>query len=230
MGLKKYGILSSFPGRRRTYFRNIGRFPKRQGFPSATAGDNLRQREKQPCLKSRCPRAVQMITLRPGSHAYRLLLLLAICGEYPHRSLHLLGSIRTLEELVRRLEVVQHFRTPAGADLGSCKMLTTSGKGNRRTIRLYKSALPLLQALHPAAPPGSPRLVSDSHRRTPFLWKRKPCGKESPRCGISGGLYGSRRGDASLLAAAPSETGDSAGCAGMCLLLYGKIRQATGQH
>ena len=55
-----------------------------------------------------------MITLRPGSHAYRLLLLLAICGEYPHRSLHLLGSIRTLEELVRRLEVVQHFRTPAG--------------------------------------------------------------------------------------------------------------------
>ena len=90
-----------------------------------------------------------MITLRPGSHAYRLLLLLAICGEYPHRSLHLLGSIRTLEELVRRLEVVQHFRTPAGADLGSCKMLTTSGKGNRRTIRLYKSALPLLQALHP---------------------------------------------------------------------------------
>ena len=76
-----------------------------------------------------------MITLRPGSHAYRLLLLLAICGEYPHRSLHLLGSIRTLEELVRRLEVVQHFRTPAGADLGSCKMLTTSGKGNRRTIR-----------------------------------------------------------------------------------------------
>ena len=82
-----------------------------------------------------------MITLRPGSHVWRLLLLLAICGEYPYRSLHLLGSVRTLEELVRRLEVVQHFRTPAGADLGACKMLTTSGRGNRRTIRLYKSAL-----------------------------------------------------------------------------------------
>ena len=54
-----------------------------------------------------------MITLRPGSHVWRLLLLLAICGEYPYRSLHLLGSVRTLEELVRRLEVVQHFRTPA---------------------------------------------------------------------------------------------------------------------
>lgn len=31
-----------------------------------------------------------MITLRPGSHVWRLLLLLAICGEYPYRSLHLL--------------------------------------------------------------------------------------------------------------------------------------------
>lgn len=92
-----------------------------------------------------------MITLRTGSHVYQLLLMLGICGEYPYRSLHLLGSDRTLEDLVRRLEIVQHFRTPAGADLGSCKMLTTSGRGERRTIRLYKSALPLLQAIHPAA-------------------------------------------------------------------------------
>ena len=33
-----------------------------------------------------------MITLRPGSHVWRLLLLLAICGEYPYRSLHLLEN------------------------------------------------------------------------------------------------------------------------------------------
>ena len=45
-----------------------------------------------------------MITLRPGSHVYRLLLLLAIAGEYPMRSLHLLGSSRTLEDLVHRLD------------------------------------------------------------------------------------------------------------------------------
>ena len=92
-----------------------------------------------------------MITLRPGSHVYRLLLLLAIAGEYPMRSLHLLGSSRTLEDLVHRLGHVQDFRTSTGADLGSCKMITTSGRGERRTIRLYKSALPLLQTLHPAA-------------------------------------------------------------------------------
>ena len=92
-----------------------------------------------------------MITLRPGSHAYRLLLVLAVSGEYPMRSLHLLGSSRTLEDTVRRLEHVQQFRSPAGADLGSCKMLTTSGRGDWRTIRLYKGAIPLLQAIHPAA-------------------------------------------------------------------------------
>ena len=92
-----------------------------------------------------------MITLRSGSHAYRLLLVLAVTGEYPMRSLHLLGSSRTLEDTVRRLENVQRFRLPSGADLGSCKMLTTSGRGDRRTIRLYKGALPLLQAIHPAA-------------------------------------------------------------------------------
>ena len=92
-----------------------------------------------------------MITLRSGSHAHRLLLVLAVTGEYPMRSLHLLGSSRTLEDTVRRLENVQRFRSPSGADLGSCKMLTTSGRGDRRTIRLYKGALPLLQAIHPAA-------------------------------------------------------------------------------
>ena len=79
-----------------------------------------------------------MITLRSGSHAHRLLLVLAVTGEYPMRSLHLLGSSRTLEDTVRRLENVQRFRT-------------TSGRGDRRTIRLYKGALPLLQAIHPAA-------------------------------------------------------------------------------
>lgn len=92
-----------------------------------------------------------MITLRPGSHAYRLLLLLSAAGEFPTRSLHLLGSVRTLEALVHRLEQPQRFRAEDGTALGCCKMLTVSGKRDRRTIRLYKNALPLLTALHPAA-------------------------------------------------------------------------------
>lgn len=92
-----------------------------------------------------------MITLRPGSHAYRILLLLSAAGEFPTRSLHLLGSVRTLDSLTHRLAQTQQFRTATGADLGSCKMLTISGRRDRRTIRLYKNALPLLDVLHPDA-------------------------------------------------------------------------------
>lgn len=92
-----------------------------------------------------------MITLRPSSQAYSLLHILSTAGEFPARSLHLLGSVRSLESLVHRLEHVQQFRTAAGADLGSCKMLCVSGRRERRTIRLYKNALPLLNQLHPNA-------------------------------------------------------------------------------
>ena len=92
-----------------------------------------------------------MITLRPGSHAYRLLLLLSAAGEFPTRSMRLLGSVRSLEALVYRLEHTQQFRNESGANLGSCKMLSVSGKRDRRTIRFHKTALPLLNTLHPAA-------------------------------------------------------------------------------
>lgn len=43
-----------------------------------------------------------MLTLRPGSQAFLLVSLLAVTGEFPLRSLHLLGSERVLRELVRR--------------------------------------------------------------------------------------------------------------------------------
>ena len=92
-----------------------------------------------------------MLTIRPGHHVYRLLQLLSAAGEFPTGSLHLLGNVRSYEALVHRLETVQQFRDEAGADLGSCKLLTVSGRRDRRTIRLYKGALPLLKILHPAA-------------------------------------------------------------------------------
>lgn len=92
-----------------------------------------------------------MITLRPGSHVYRLMLVLAAVGEFPARSLRLLGNERSYGALVNRLGAVQQFRSEDGVDLGCYKLLTVSGKGEMRTIHLSKSALPLLQTLHPAA-------------------------------------------------------------------------------
>lgn len=67
------------------------------------------------------------------------------------RSLRLLGNERSYEALIRRLMTVQQFRTEGGDDLGSYKLLTVSGKGDRRTLRLHKNGLPLLSQLHPAA-------------------------------------------------------------------------------
>lgn len=92
-----------------------------------------------------------MITLRPGSHTYRILSLLAAAGEFPTGSLQLLGSGRSLDALVSRLEKPQQFRTENGTELGTYKLLTVSGKRELRTIRLYRRALPLLKEIHPAA-------------------------------------------------------------------------------
>lgn len=92
-----------------------------------------------------------MLTFRPASHVCRLLQLLSAAGEFPTRSLHLLGNERSYEALVRRLMTVQQVRTEDGADLGNYKLLTVSGKGDRRTIRIHKNGLPLLSQLHPAA-------------------------------------------------------------------------------
>lgn len=93
-----------------------------------------------------------MIQLRPGSHVYCLMLVLAAVGEFPTRSLGLLGNERSYVALVHRLETVQQFCSADGADLGSYKLLTISGKGKLRTVHLSKRALPLLQVLHPSAP------------------------------------------------------------------------------
>ena len=77
-----------------------------------------------------------MVTLRPGSHVWRLLTVLSAAGEFPAQSLHLLGSGRTLEKLVHRLESPQEVRSLDGAVLGSYKLLTVSGRREKRTIRL----------------------------------------------------------------------------------------------
>ena len=92
-----------------------------------------------------------MITRAPAVMFIASLLVLSVAGEFPAHSLHLLGSVRSLESLVHRLERPQQFRTEMGADLGLRKLVTVSGKRERRTIRLYKNALPLLDVLHPDA-------------------------------------------------------------------------------
>ena len=53
-----------------------------------------------------------MITVRPGSHVHRLITVLGLAGEYPVRSLGVLGNERTLRALVSKLSTTQELRNP----------------------------------------------------------------------------------------------------------------------
>lgn len=92
-----------------------------------------------------------MITLRPGSQAFLLVSLLAITGEFPLRSLHLLGNERVLRELVRRGSGRQVIRNSDGSAQIDTRLFQISGRGRDKSLRLYKGALPVLDWLHPAA-------------------------------------------------------------------------------
>lgn len=86
-----------------------------------------------------------MITIRPGSHVHTLLTVLSFVGEYPVTALGLLGSVRSYKDLIHKLTMPHEFRFPDSEERFTCRLLTVSGKGKRKTIRLHKSALPLLK-------------------------------------------------------------------------------------
>lgn len=92
-----------------------------------------------------------MISLRPGSQLHRLITLLSVAGEYPTKSLRLLGNERMYKELVANLTKQQTIRNPTvhksktDSSITPLRVINVSGKGKRKTIRLYKGALPILK-------------------------------------------------------------------------------------
>lgn len=92
-----------------------------------------------------------MITIRQGSRVYQLLCILACVGEFPMRSIHLLGDSSSWGKLIQRLSQKQDFRFPEGEQVYSIRMLTISGTGKLKSARLYKAALPLLERTVPDA-------------------------------------------------------------------------------
>lgn len=92
-----------------------------------------------------------MITIRPGSHVRKLILLLATMGEMPMKSVRLLGSERSWKVLIYKLNDVQEFRLSNTGEEFRCRLISISGKGRLKSIRLYKGALPLLEKLDPRA-------------------------------------------------------------------------------
>jgi hypothetical protein len=69
-----------------------------------------------------------MLTVRPGSHVHRLITVLGLAGEYPVRSLDLLGNERTFKALVNKLTSVQEFRNPCTDERMAVKLLQLCGR------------------------------------------------------------------------------------------------------
>lgn len=88
---------------------------------------------------------------RPGSQLRQLITMLSIAGEYPIRSLYLLGNERAYKALVHKLTTPETFRIPQTETEMTTRLLTVTGKGNSRSVRFYKGALPILDWLHPGA-------------------------------------------------------------------------------
>ena len=86
-----------------------------------------------------------MIAIRPGSHVHTLLSILPFVGEFPMSALRLLGSVRSYKDLIHKLTQVQEFRFPDRDERFTCRLLNVCGRGNRKTVRFHKSALPMLK-------------------------------------------------------------------------------------
>ena len=81
---------------------------------------------------------------------YFLMSLLSVSGEFPSRSLGILGDVRTVKAMVHKMENIQKIRLSNG-DILEIKLFQLSGKWNDRTVRLTKNALSVLNDLHPNA-------------------------------------------------------------------------------
>lgn len=92
-----------------------------------------------------------MITLRPSSHVYELLILLSYVGEFPYTSLHLLGNKEVWRKLISKLTQEQDYRFPDSNDRVTCRLLNVAGKSKSKSIRLTQKGLSILGKLNPDA-------------------------------------------------------------------------------
>jgi len=92
-----------------------------------------------------------MLRLSPGSRVYKLLQLLSVCGEFPAKSLSILGNERAVKRTVHKYESVQDIHFELSGKCYTQKLFQANGKREMRTIRLCKGAFPILNELHPNA-------------------------------------------------------------------------------
>jgi len=82
---------------------------------------------------------------------YHLLRLLSVSGEFPSKSLSIFGDLRTVKTMVHKMEAVQKIRLYSNGSVLTAKLFQVSGVRDKRTIRLTKNSLDILNELHPDA-------------------------------------------------------------------------------
>lgn len=92
-----------------------------------------------------------MTTIAPNSHVYTLLTILCYVGEYPMRSLHLLGSKEVWRKLILKHSQSQEYRIPNKPERTTCRLLIVTGKGKTKSVRISKAGLDLFQKVNPDA-------------------------------------------------------------------------------
>lgn len=92
-----------------------------------------------------------MLYFRPGSHASRLLTVLSVAGEVPTSAIRLLGNERVCKALVVKMTKTHKVRNlQTEAEINS-QVLVIAGRAQSKRVRLFKTALPLLDWIHPDA-------------------------------------------------------------------------------
>ena len=90
-----------------------------------------------------------MLHVTPGSHAYKIIMLLLITGEFPFRSLGLLGNERMTKATAVRMTQVHEIRVKDQEKTYRCKLITISGKSTLKTMRLCRSSFEMIATVMP---------------------------------------------------------------------------------
>ena len=86
------------------------------------------------------------ITIQEGRQVWDILSVLSVVGEFPFRSLHLIGGDSIYQKIYKYL-IKQTYRNPKTGEELTVKLLTVSGSGEQKTVRLFKRAIPILDWL-----------------------------------------------------------------------------------
>ena len=89
---------------------------------------------------------VTIIILNENGRAYKIIYILSQVGEYPTKSVYLLGENANKEQRrIHDMTLPQTYLNPKTGEKIEAKILNISGNGKTKTIRLSKQAIPILE-------------------------------------------------------------------------------------